>query len=65
MEIDRRRYDAHDPVTKGTPQISEDDSDEAPLHAIIREETERQSEREPGTAERNGAGGGTRPDHDE
>jgi hypothetical protein len=46
MEIDRRRYDAHDPVSKGTPQISEDDSDEGPLHAIIREETERQSARE-------------------
>lgn len=40
------------PVTSGTPQLSEDDSDEGTLHAIIREETERQSAR----AEREGAG---------
>lgn len=40
------------PVTNGTPQISEDDSDEGPLHAIIRDETERQSARTPGRIER-------------
>lgn len=43
------------PVTNGTPQISEDDSDEGPLHAIIREETERQSARTPRPAGRDGA----------
>jgi|GEM_PF-3579709 len=41
MENERRSREDDLPTTKGTPQISEDDSDEGPLHAIIREETER------------------------
>lgn len=43
--MERERPGQRPPVTNGTPQISEDDSDDGPLHAIIREETDRQSAR--------------------
>lgn len=52
MDTERQRHRDVQSVSPGTPQISEDDSDEAPLHAIISEETERQSARGPHTIER-------------
>ena len=47
----QRRRDVHS-VSPGTPRISEDDSDEGPLHAIISQETERQGARGPERIER-------------
>lgn len=45
MDTERqRRRDAHS-VSPGTPRISEDDSDEGPLHAIISDESERHAAR--------------------
>lgn len=52
MENERRGREDQLPATKGTPQISEDDSDEGPLHAIIREETERRDGHAPRRIER-------------
>ncbi len=40
--MERDRLSERTPVSPGTPRISEDDSDEGPLHAIIHEETDRQ-----------------------
>ena len=42
--MERRRDYLH-PASPGTPQISEDDSDEGPLHEIIAEESQRHAAR--------------------
>jgi len=45
METERQRSRDVQSVSPGTPQISEDDSDEGPLHAIISQEAERHAAR--------------------
>jgi hypothetical protein len=52
MDTENQRRRDVQSVSPGTPQISEDDSDEGPLQAIISEETERQSARGPERIER-------------
>ncbi len=47
MDTENQRRRDVQSVSPGTPQISEDDSDEGPLHAIISEETERLGARGP------------------
>ncbi len=55
MDAEHQRRRDVQSVSPGTPQISEDDSDEGPLHAIITEETERQTARGPHQIEREDA----------
>ncbi len=55
MDAENQRRRDVQSVSPGTPQISEDDSDEGPLHAIISDETERQSARGPHQIEREDA----------
>ncbi len=55
MDAENQRRRDVQSVSPGTPQISEDDSDEGPLHAIISEETERHVARGPHQVEREDA----------
>ena len=55
MDAEHQRRQDVQSGSPGTPQISEDDSDEGPLHAIITDETERQTARGPHQIERGDA----------